>query len=484
MKGILLAGGKGTRLYPMTHSVSKQLIPIFNKPMIYYSFSVLLMAGIKDILIISTEYDIPDYQNLFGDGSKLGVNISYKIQENPAGGLSEAFIVGREFIGDDKVCLMLGDNVFYGGNFEETVLEAAKLDIGAEIFAYNVRDPKRYGVIEFDNNFNVLSIEEKPENPKSNYAQTGLYFYDNSVVEIVKTLPRSARGELEITELNNAYLKSGKLKVRTLDTGVAWLDTGTAGSLLEASNFVETVQHRQGIEIGCIEEMAYKNGFINLNQLEVLAKDLSKTEYGEYLLSFIEKEKKKTINTKPTPKFIKTEIPEVIIFEPAVFDDKRGYFMETYKENIFNENGINAKFVQDNQSKSTKGVLRGLHYQMDPYAQAKLVRVTKGKVLDVAVDLRKGSPTFGKYVSVELSEDNKRQLFIPKGFAHGFIVLSDVAEFNYKTDNLYNKESEAGVIYNDPNINVDWKIHKDEILVSDKDMLLPIIENIKNNFIY
>lgn len=484
MKGILLAGGAGTRLYPTTQSISKQLIPIFNKPMAYYSLSALLMAGIKDILVISTEKDIPLYEALFKDGSQLGINISYKVQENPRGGLSEAFIVGEEFIGPDKVCLMLGDNIFYGGNFEQLVKEASKLEIGAEIFAYHVKDARRYGVIEFDSNFNVLSIEEKPENPKSTYAQTGLYFYDNSVVEIAKRLPRSKRGELEITDLNVEYLKKGQLKVRTLDKGVAWLDTGTSESLLEASNFVETVQHRQGIEIGCIEEIAYQNGFITLTQLEKLTQDLSKTEYGEYLLDFIAREKAKSVMVKPVAKFTRTEIPDVVIFEPAVFKDSRGYFMETYNEKLFNDNGITTKFVQDNQSKSTKGVLRGLHFQMEPYAQAKLVRVTKGKVLDVAVDIRKGSPTFGKYVSVELSEENKKQLFIPRGFAHGFIVLSDEAEFSYKCDNLYNKESESGLMYNDPTVNVDWKMPTDNLIISDKDKAWPTLENIRNNFVY
>ena len=427
---------------------------------------------------------MPSYETLFKDGSQLGINISYKAQENPKGGLSEAFIVGEEFIGSDKVCLMLGDNIFYGGNFEQLVKEASKLEIGAEIFAYHVKDARRYGVIEFDSNFNVLSIEEKPENPKSTYAQTGLYFYDNSVVEIAKRLPRSKRGELEITDLNVEYLKRGQLKVKTLDKGVAWLDTGTSESLLEASNFIETVQHRQGIEIGCIEEIAYQNGFITLTQLEKLAQDLLKTEYGEYLSSFIEREKSKNIIIKPVSKFIKTEIPDVVIFEPAVFKDSRGYFMETHNEELLAKNGITNKFVQDNQSKSTKGVLRGLHYQMEPYAQAKLVRVTKGKVLDVAVDIRKGSPTFGKYVSVELSEENKRELFIPKGFAHGFIVLSDEAEFFYKCDNLYNKESEAGLMYNDPNVNIDWKMPTDNLIISDKDKMWPTLENIKNNFVY
>ena len=484
MKGILLAGGAGTRLYPTTQSISKQLIPIFNKPMAYYSLSVLLVAGIRDILIISTQKDLPLYMDLFKDGKDLGLNISYKMQENPRGGLSEAFIIGEDFIGPDKVCLMLGDNVFYGGNFEQLVKEASRLEIGAQIFAYYVKDARRYGVIEFDSNFNVLSIEEKPENPKSSYAQTGLYFYDNSVVEIAKRLPRSKRGELEITDLNVEYLKKNQLKVKTLDRGVAWLDTGTAESLLEASNFIETVQHRQGIEIGCIEEVSYQNGFITLAQLEKLAQNLNKTEYGEYLIDFVEREKKKNVVVKPTAKFTKTEIPDVIIFEPAVFADSRGYFMETYNEKLLTDNGITNKFVQDNQSKSTKGVLRGLHYQMEPYAQAKLVRVTKGKVLDVAVDIRKGSPTFGKYVSVELSEENKRQLFIPRGFAHGFIVLSDEAEFSYKCDNLYNKESEAGLLYNDPSVNIDWKISTENLIISDKDKVWPTLENIRDNFVY
>ncbi len=282
MKGIILAGGSGTRLYPITKSTSKQSLPIYDKPMIYYPMSVLMLAGIKDILIISTPRDISVFEELFGNGNDLGLNIQYAVQEQP-NGLAEAFIIGEEFIGDDKVALVLGDNIFYGYGFSERLKNAVERD-EATIFGYHVSDPQAFGVVEFDKDFNVLSIEEKPKVPKSNYAVPGLYFYDNDVVEIAKNVKPSERGELEITSVNNEYLRRGKLKVELFGRGMAWLDTGTHKGLLEASNFVEAVQTRQGLYIACLEEIAYRKGYIDKEQLLELAKPLMKTEYGQYLV--------------------------------------------------------------------------------------------------------------------------------------------------------------------------------------------------------
>lgn len=287
MKGIILAGGSGTRLYPVTKAVSKQILPLYDKPMIYYPMSVLMLAGIREILIISTPRDISVFKELFEDGSDLGLDIRYAVQDRPRG-LADAFIVGEEFIKDDKVCMVLGDNIFYGQSFGQILNEAALLEEGAVVFGYYVKSPEDYGVVEFDNAGNVLAIEEKPKNPKSNYAVPGLYFYDNRVVGIAKSIQPSARGELEITAVNNAYLEEGKLKVKLFGRGMAWLDTGTHDGLLEACNFVEAVQKRQGLYIACLEEIAYKKGFIDRMQLIKMAKLLEKTEYGRYLYQVAE----------------------------------------------------------------------------------------------------------------------------------------------------------------------------------------------------
>lgn len=287
MKGIVLAGGSGTRLHPLTISISKQILPIYDKPMIYYPLSVLMLAEIRDILIISTPRDINCFKELFGDGSKIGLNISYAIQERP-NGLAEAFIIGEEFIGKDSVSLVLGDNIFFGQGFSPILKRLAKLEKGAEIFGYLIKDAREYGVVEFDKNMNVLSLEEKPEKPKSKYAIPGLYFYDNTVVEKAKRLKPSKRGELEITDLNKLYLEEKNLKVNLLGRGFAWLDTGNHKNLLQASNFIETIQERQGNYIACLEEIAYKNGWITREQLKELAKPLLKTEYGKYLLDISE----------------------------------------------------------------------------------------------------------------------------------------------------------------------------------------------------
>jgi glucose-1-phosphate thymidylyltransferase len=285
MKGIILAGGSGTRLHPLTLAVSKQLMPVYNKPMIYYPLSVLMLAGIREILIISTPQDLPNFERLLGSGEQIGCKFSYKVQEVP-NGLAQAFVIGEEFIGDDKVALVLGDNIFYGHGLERT-LRSNNDPEGGVVFAYHVSDPERYGVVDFDDDFRALSIEEKPANPKSNYAVPGLYFYDNTVVEIAKNLEPSARGEYEITDVNKEYLKQGNLKVGLLGRGTAWLDTGTFASLMQASQYVQTIEDRQGLAIGYIEEVAYRSGFIDAGQLKKIAAPLQKSGYGDYLMKLI-----------------------------------------------------------------------------------------------------------------------------------------------------------------------------------------------------
>lgn len=285
MKGIILAGGSGTRLHPLTLAMSKQLMPVYDKPMIYYPLSVLMMAGIREVLIISTPHDLPHFKRLLGDGKNLGCSFSYVEQPSPDG-LAQAFVLGESFIGNDNVALILGDNIFFGADLTQT-LKSAVNPVGGVVFAYHVSDPERYGVVSFDDKMNALSIEEKPQNPKSNYAVPGLYFYDNSVVEIAKNLKPSPRGELEITDVNRIYLEQNKLQVRIMSRGTAWLDTGTFASLMQAGQFVQVIEERQGLKVGCIEEIAWRNGFVNDQQLETLAKPLQKSGYGNYLINLL-----------------------------------------------------------------------------------------------------------------------------------------------------------------------------------------------------
>ena len=372
------------------------------------------------------------------------------MQERPDG-LAQAFLIGERFIAGEGCALILGDNIFYGVGLSDLMHRAARQEKGATVFAYYVSDPERYGIVEFDGEGKAVSLEEKPAKPRSNFAVTGLYFYDGSVVEKAKTLKPSARGELEITDLNKLYLTEGTLHVETMGRGYAWLDTGTHESLLQATSFVETIQERQGLKICCPEEIAYQLGYITREELQTKLDG------------------------------VKTKLDGVVILIPKVFGDKRGFFMESWSRRTMEAAGLCYDFVQDNHSMSTvKGTLRGIHFQRGDKAQAKLVRCVRGAVLDVAVDLRHESPTYKQWVAVELSEENQKQLLIPRGFGHGFVTLTDHVEFLYKADNYYAPEADGGIRWNDPDIAVDWGV--EHPILSEKDTKHPFLKDIEPVF--
>ena len=499
MKGIILAGGSGTRLYPLTRVTSKQLLPIYDKPMIFYPLSMLMLAGIRDILIISTPDDTPRFRNLLGTGDLFGLNIEYAVQEHP-NGLAEAFIIGEDFIGDDSVAMILGDNIFYGnglGHMLRQATAAACEERGskATIFAYYVENPQDFGVVEFDEMGNVVGIEEKPAEPKSNYAVTGMYFYDNRVVEFAKSLKPSARGEIEITDINEMYLHAGDLEVRFMGRGYAWMDTGTVDALNHAANFIKTLENNQNIIISAPEEIAYNSRWITKNQLLESANLHGKSKYGEHLRRVAEGQVLYSSHFGERPywgrdadsswkgslmkEVTDVKLPGVKIITPKAIGDNRGGFMESYSKRDLEEAGIYVEFVQDNRSYSAKkGIVRGLHFQKNPRCQAKLLACLKGRIMDVAVDLRKDSPTYKKWIAVELSEENKKQIFIPKGFAHGFVTLTDDVEIMYKVDEFYSPECDAGVRWNDPDIGVDWGITNP--VLSEKDANAPFLSDIED----